>query len=268
MKHFWKQQELDKLKSLIDLKVTATTNAYYIGKAFKDESLYQKIGSEALYNGILKATKQLKEEQKEKENKNILETSSEALVQIYNKIEKRNPQWYSVNDLVRFVDNTQILSNNEAGCCVILGKLLTDFGFNSKRQNSGIFYFLDSEMYHKKLLDEGILIEIKDDYPKPKMEKVVIKKKQDTTSIRVFQIEDIPVGIIKSKFMTLKFKKCVEFLVSLKNKSQNVYYTDKLVLYLKHQNCYFYEFEDISDRKYVLDWLEEINKRTGGESPL
>jgi hypothetical protein len=34
MKYFWKQHELDRLKELIDLKVTAKTNAYYIGKVF------------------------------------------------------------------------------------------------------------------------------------------------------------------------------------------------------------------------------------------
>lgn len=265
MKKFWSPTELQELKGLIDLSVSAKTNAYHIHKILQEDLNY-KLTFDQIYHGVLKAIK----DSKKKEIKKVeIQTPKHlGLIDIYSKIQHNPARWYGVKELWGYIrtNNTLAYANTREGQIQVLGNIISSGGFSRKRNGFGIYYFIDSDKFRDYLVSLGILkltsSEIKELDTKEEQKEITETpkpKKKRETIISLYEIEEVPIGKIKDKFLSMKFKRPQDFINSLLGRTQKVYYSGHFCIYFDSAKSHFYEFCDETDKNYILDSIKNIN---------
>jgi hypothetical protein len=268
MRKFWKDTELADLKKKIDLKVTAKTNAYHIYKELEKENK-TSLDFDQIYHGVLKAIKELKEYKTLKESQpfKIHPPQHIGLLDIYGKIQHNPARWYGVTELNEYMSYNDRLAfaNSKEGQTQILGSILATGDFPYKRSGYGRYYFIDANKFRDYLVSLGILhITSKEleeiDKPQIYTKESVKTNNKKKTDLKLYEIEEVPIAIIKNKFVTMKFKNPQDFISSLIGRTQKVYYSNVFCIYFDSAKSHLYEFYDNTDKKYILDSITKINE--------
>ena len=268
MRKFWKDTELADLKKKIDLKVTAKTNAYHIYKELEKENK-TSLDFDQIYRGVLKAIKELKEYKTLKESQpfKIHPPQHSGLLDIYGKIQHNPARWYGVTELNEYMSYNDRLAfaNSKEGQTQILGSILAAGDFPYKRSGYGRYYFIDANKFRDYLVSLGILhITSKEleeiDKPQIYTKESVKTNNKRKTDLKLYEIEEVPIAVIKNKFLTMKFKSPQDFISSLIGRTQKVYYSNVFCIYFDSAKSHLYEFYDDTDKQYILDSITKINE--------